>query len=403
MKSDIRILLFNILLFSSLRLSAQVSILVDSESKTSLPASSAGTNAASSTSVNVYKPALTPYHRIITINEQLPDRDLLSSDVVRTTYTDLSKLAANSVSNFLHTETQTLFPYNMGEFERKQIISYPNDPGKLSVIYTTHKEKSTFVINLTPTKEGTEGRLRNEYLKEIRKLSKEEDTDSLPVPNILKYIGHTYVCNGVQGIFVNRKSLSVAQCAVFECGTWMLGIKLKTSDLDSAQHARLEENLMLYFNPSRYTALSPLNLKSNVGFESEVMKDTETSSAMVNSAFKKLDWASRYVSSNERHSGFPDIYLAMHVASLSEYLRIMEKRITTIRNPNSIRFFEDLNAIKLAGFLPEFIMEEYDRVMIVPDDIQLNFEAYRQWKQSREIRSGLKEKKYTITYRNLPY
>ena len=148
--------------------------------------------------------------------------------------------------------------------------------------------------------------------------------------------------------------------------------------------------------------MSPLNLKSNVGFIGDSMKDAETSSAMVNSAFKKMDWATRNVSSKERYSGFPDIYLAMHLESAKEYLRIQGKKMIT-GNPKTDHFFEDLNAISNAGFLPEFIMEEYDRVMIVPDDLKLNFDAYREWKKGRQISASLKEKKYIITYRNLPY
>ena len=119
------------------------------------------------------------------------------------------------------------------------------------------------------------------------------------------------------------------------------------------------------------------------------MKDTESSSAMVNSAFKKMDWASAKVSKKERYSGFPDIYLAMHIASLTEYLRIQAKKSTLSKNPTVAQFYNDLSTINDAGFLPEFIMEEYENVMIVPDEVTLNFEAYKQWKQGRELKARM--------------
>ena len=402
MKSGIWRHIFMIFTILSYSLNAQVSVLMQPDRKATASGTISEIKETGSDNSETANSFSSEYHHVKTISESSAFPDLLMMDEGRTTYSDLNKVAANPSSNYFHTESRTVFPFRMGEFERQQIIEFPGNPGKILVIYTAPKGKLSFTISLTPTNEGTEGRLRNEYLKEIKKLSGEEKSDTLPTPDPIKYVGRNYICNGVQGCFTNQIAGSVSQLTVFECGVWLLGFKLKTNNMDSTQRARLDESLTRRFNPAALTALSPLNLKSNVGFIGDSMKDAETSSAMVNSAFKKMDWATRNVSSKERYSGFPDIYLAMHLESAKEYLRIQGKKMIT-GNQKPDRFFEDLNAISNAGFLPEFIMEEYDRVMIVPDDLKLNFDAYREWKKGRQISASLKEKKYIITYRNLPY
>ena len=403
MKSRITIYIFFLFTFFSYSLNAQVVVLLNSESKDTTLNVLSGASTSASTNFKADKSVSSYYHTLKTISESTSSSFFPASDDARKTYRDLNKVAADSKSNFLHSETNTVFYYTIGEFERTQIIAYPKDPGRITAIYNNQKGKSSFVVNLTPTKEGTEGRLRNEYLKEIKKLSKEEETNFLPKPTVVKFNGTHYICNGVQGSYTNGKKHSISQVTVFECGAWLMDVNLKSSDMDSVRFSQLDEGLILRFNPARLTSLSPLNLKSNVGFVGEAMKDSVLTSAMVNSAFKKMDWASDNVSIKERHSGFPDIYLAMHIASLTEYLRIQSKKKNLSKSPKAKQFFDDLNAIYNAGFLPEFIMEEYDHVMIVPANINLNFEAFSQWKLGRELSLNLKEKKYTITYRNLPY
>ncbi len=403
MKFEINRYIFIIITLLSCTLNAQVSVLLDSESKVTASGATSGILDFGIKKADAAKSSSSEFHVVKTIDESTAQPDMLTTDEGRATYRDLNKVAADPNSNFLHSESNTLFPFRMGEFERIQLIAYPNVPGRIEAIYTAQKGKSSFIISLTPTREATEGRLRDEYLKEIKKLSNEEKRNYLPKPTPVKFNGRNYICNGVQGSYADGNLRSVSQLTVFECGVWLLGIKLKAGDTDFARFSQLEESLTLRFNPARLTALSPLNLKSNVTFAGESMKDTESSSAMVNSAFKKMDWASAKVSKKERYSGFPDIYLAMHIASLTEYLRIQAKKSTLSKNPTVAQFYNDLSTINDAGFLPEFIMEEYENVMIVPDEVTLNFEAYKQWKQGRELKASLKEKKYTIAYRNLPY
>lgn len=354
------------------------------------------------TSASTYSSnVVTNAYSTIELEEKQFVPEILKSETSRLTYSDLNKLAQDPKSNYLHPETKTLFPYDLGQFERKQIIAYPNDPGKLLAIYSDKSGKSSIVLSLTPTQDAKEGRLRNEYLKEIRKLSKEVENISLPKPQVLKFRGRNFSNNGVSGTYYNKKE--IAQVTVYECGAWLLGMKVKTQGVDSLNFAKMTEELTQQFNPSRYTALSPLNLKSNVEFNREAMKDTVMSSALANSAFKKMNWAADNVGVRERHSGFPDIYLNMHIAALEEYMRIQGRKKSLSKSAAASEFYNDILALKNADFLAEYIMEQYEEVMNVPPNTKLDFEAYRQWKQGKTIRTRLTDNRYTIIYRNLPY
>lgn len=312
---------------------------------------------------------------------------------------ELTKLAANPKSDYLHPESQLVFPYKMNDFERIQIIVYENNPTKFeAVYYSSDNHKNSFTISLYRIETGTEGRLRNEYLKEIRKFGKEEKIDSLPKATPIKFMGPRYTCNGVKGSY-DFSEKAHSQLYVYECGTWMMKIKIKAKNLGKEEIAELESKLTQAFDPSKLTALRPLMPKSIVDFERAALADTVMTAAMVGSAFRKLDWATSNVRASERASGFPDLYLNMHIASLKEFLKIQQNKQSLDISPSAKKYFKDLSEINNAKFLPEFIMDQYQKIMFVPEDLTLNFPAYYKWKENKNLTIDLNKKMYTICYR----
>lgn len=317
-------------------------------------------------------------------------------------YSELAKVAANNRSNFLHVETNTTFPHLIEDFERIQLITPLNKPGKVDVIYKSRKNKSTFTISLEPGGEAVEGRLRNIYLTGIKQLSKEQGKNYLPKPTFLKFRGSRYISNGVQGLYVNDTK-SFSQFNAFECGSWIFGVKLFVEGMDELGFTQFKEELIRYINPARLTALRPMNLKPNVDFTGEALKDTVVTGALFGSAFKKINWAERNVSEKERYSGFPDIYLGMHVEALKEYLKIIGRKPNRSKVPENARFYSDLKSINDAGFLAEFIVESYENVMIIPSTVNIDTNSYNHWKTERQLDVDLLKKRYKINYRALPY
>lgn len=368
-------------------------------------ASSAVHQAADALSEEKYTPvnAYTVRHSFTALNELSEDTPLtmLSISTELPLYREPAQVAANGKCNFLHKASGTIFPYRINGFERAKLIF--SSESKIEVIYKTAKEQSTFTVALIPADEATEGRLRNTYLAGIKQMAKEKGKNYSPKPTFLKFRGLKYTNAGVEGTYVHDEK-EFSQLQVFDCGSWVLTIQLDMKGMEEEQFKLFGNDLIRYLNPARLTALKLMNLKPNVDFDNESLKDTVVTGALVASAFKKMDWATENVSERERYAGFPDIYLTMHTESLREYLRILTRKPNRTKSPENLRFYADLKAIHDAGFLNEFVVETYENVMIVPEHIQLNFPAYRKWKQQREeLKVDLLKKRYKINYRPLPY
>lgn len=327
----------------------------------------------------------------------------LKYSTVFPTYSDVVKVTAKPKSNFLYTSTGTEFPYQISEFVRKQILVSKTENGKISVTYKPILEadkKTYFSIRLLPAGFGSEGRLRNAFVETINVFSKELAVTAKPKINPVKYNGKLYYSVGVKGVFKTDKS-SFSSLTLYECGSWLMEIKIVNLNTDSLGYQNFHNELVQIFNPSRLTAVNPLYDRPNLDFNKDGLQEPTLTGVLWAAAMKKINWASSEVTNAERAAGFPDLYLNMHLESIKEYLKIEKNKITL--NSKAERYYNDLLAINNAGFLPEYIMEQYENVMIVPSNIQLNFDAYHQWKKDKDIQVNIRKKLYNISYRNLPY
>lgn len=395
------------LIFSNLLIvNAQLlNIKLDNQPETLSTVHADGANVGSSTTYEVLPILPTIPKKSFSIVEELYENSSIGGLTISTdvpSFNELEKVAANNKSNFIHLASNTVFPHLIDDFERFQLIVTTNQPGKVDVIYKSKKNNSTFTVTLMPGGEAIEGRLRNEYLNGIKQLSKELGKDYLPKPTFMKFRGSRYINNGVKGKYVNKEK-SFSQFSIFECGSWMMGTKINMEGVDEADLDRFSEGLIRYFNPARLTRQKPMNLKPNVDFIGEALKDTVVTGALFGAAIKKINWADMNVNEMERYSGFPDIYLEMHVESLKEYLKILGRKPNRSNVPENARFYAGLKQINDAGFLEEFIVETYEGVMIVPDTVDLDMNGFEAWKNGRDLQVDLLKKRYKINYRALPY
>ncbi|VBB48066.1 exported hypothetical protein [uncultured Paludibacter sp.] len=312
---------------------------------------------------------------------------------------NLESVAANPKLDYAHSSTKTVFPYKLTDFERKQIIAYEKDPNKIDVIYESpsSNKKIWFKISLLPTYEAVEGRLRDEYIHQIEKNRNKNKKWETPNPILIKEYGSKYICNGIKGTF-HLTEKKHRQVRVYECGTWLFSLFLSSDNSDEDEFEKTADMIADYFKPEHLTELKPLNIKPNISFERELLKDTVFMGPMIGSGFTKLDWVRENVRENERASGFPDLYLPMHLAAMDKFLQLASKK----RMSNSLqaqKYYEDLLEIKQAGFMSEFIMEQFNKVMIVPPNIKLNYDAFHQWRAGKNISVDLNKKWYIICYR----
>ena len=301
--------------------------------------------------------------------------------------------------DYIHQETKTNFPELFENYKRIDVYSFDKKDENIGVTYEneTNDKKTTISIYLYPTEEATEDRLRNEYFNSMQSIATISKNGINATQKLIKKIGEKYICNGIKAEMKNDKN-EITHLSLFECGTWFYKIRLTTSELDSTQVETIEKKIIEKFDPTRLTGIRKLHTKANVYFSKSAFCDSIMLGSTMGSAFKKINWAMENVKENERASGFPDLYIDMHIESIKELLKFQEK-YKYKKTQTTIEYLRELNSIVEAGFLNEFLMEQYKMLLIVPYDRLLNFEAYEKWKDNNKLTIDLNKKYYVVSYK----
>jgi hypothetical protein len=295
---------------------------------------------------------------------------------------------------YIHIFTNTVFPEQIETYKRQDIYSFDKKDSNVGITYENQEinKKTTFSVYIYPAGEGSEGRLRNEYLTSLKSSFEGTYTSQFAIKNV----GKKYICNGFKAI-LKTESDKFSQLSLFECGVWFIKIHLTTNNLDSTFISNLEKSILDNFNPSKLTELKPLESKAAVYMGKAAFRDSVMLGSVMGSAFKKLDWAIKNVKEEEKASGFPDMYLDMHIEALKELISF-NKKTNTRQNPLTIEYLKEVKSIIDAGFLEEFIMKQYSMVMIIPDNIKFDFEEFEKWKMNKNLMIDLNERYYMLAY-----
>lgn len=301
-----------------------------------------------------------------------------------------------SKGDFTHNATGTIFPEQIEGYPRKNIYSFTKQDDGIEVTYES-PEKTSIAIKIYPAGDGAEGRLRNEYLKILQTISdaanKTIGFDQGPV----RRVGTKYICNGFQAVSNLKTKKEVARLALYECGAWFLKIKITSKDLDSNGIRALEEKVLNKYDPTKFTELKPLNLKSDFIVAPVLGKDRTRAKYVLKSGLKKLEWANKNVPENERASGFPDLYLNMHIEALKEFAECKDDNYTP--DNDIAKLISEVNKVIRSNYLAEFIMKQYRMVMIVPENMKFDFEGFAKWQEVHNISMDINRFYYVIAYR----
>jgi len=293
----------------------------------------------------------------------------------------------NTTGEYIHKATKSKFPEKLENLNRVEVLSLDNKEKNIVVSYASENNKTNISINIYPSESAYEGRLREEYLNSIKSLLNKTQLEQ----KYIKYQGDKFICNGFKGMVLGENN-SFTEILIFECGTWFLKLQLETNELDKTQIDELLSKIIKFIDPSKLTGVKKLNKEADLTFDQNKIKDDITLEYSMGSAFKKLEWVKNNIPENECASGFPDLYLDMHIVSLTEVVNILEK------NKSTGQYLKELNLIINSGFLNEFILDQYQMVMIIPENIKLDFERYKLWKEKNNTEINLNDKKYNITY-----
>ena len=286
--------------------------------------------------------------------------------------------------DYTHPPTNFVFPTQIDNFKRVKIYSFDKKRENIGVVY--EYKKTTITLYAYPAGDATEHRLTNQFLGSLQAIAtaarKGIDTDNQAV----RYEGD-YICNGFKAeIKDNNKYNSLA---LYECGRWFFKIRMTSDDLDSLYLNNFEQKLLTQFEPSKLTALSPLQSQSSVHIAPYVVRsDSVFFVAAVGYTLEKVKWAWDSVPENERASGFPSIHLGMHVAALKAFINSpKEKCQDCTATDETLKMLNELQEIYDNGFLELFILDEMNMLLNfgnyeIKEDV---WENYLKWKNNRKF------------------
>jgi hypothetical protein len=204
-----------------------------------------------------------------------------------------------------------------------------------------------------------------------------------------------YKINGFSAVTADEPK---SQLTLFECGEWFFKIRITTSSLDTAEINGLEREALHSIDPTRLVKCSRFNPRAQVYIAEAAATDSLMLGSAMGSAFKKISWALQHVDSLERAAGFPDLYLGLQVESLKEFAQFGKGKKWN-RKQSTADYLDELNRIIDAGYAEEFIMEQFDMIMIVPKEVTLDFEGFQNWKQTHPVTINLNERYYLVSYK----
>ncbi len=301
-----------------------------------------------------------------------------------------------SKADYTHTATGFNFPLTIDQYYRTDIYAFDKKKQNIGITYKTNDLKTIVSVYLYPAGAATEDRLRNEYLESMQSVANISDNGVHAEQFAVSFKNGDYKINGFKANIKNIDKKS--SLCVFECGEWFFKIRISSEILDTLGMKQTEQKILDLYKPTRLVKISHLNPKADISFTKAVFVDSLMLGSAMGSAFKKLEWAMDNIDSLERASGFPGLYLDMHIASLKEFTEFEKKYPDFSKTKRTEEYLTELKSIIENGFLEEFIMEQFNMIMIVPENLEFDFEEFDEWKKNNPISINLNERFYVIWF-----
>ena len=301
---------------------------------------------------------------------------------------------------YTHPSTGTSFPkFLSGGFLREDVYSFDKKNENIGVTYSRNLsgERTTISLYLYPAGDGVEGRLRSEYQYSLQSVVALTENGLHATQDSVRHKGAEYICNGFKAIFTtDNKELS--QLTLFESGAWFYKLRITSSRADTTFLSNLEAKILQTFDPTPLAGLTLLNEDVSLHCAPIILQDSLLFNCAVGSALRRIEWVMENVDAKERATGFPDLYIDLHVEGLKAFLESQYKEDYNEKSERIVNYLRELQLISDAGFLYEFVMEQYEFILIIPENRPIRYEEYLEWKSQNNITIDLSRKFHVISF-----
>ena len=306
--------------------------------------------------------------------------------------------------NYIHPSTHFNFPkFLFGDYQLESVNSFDRKNENIGITYGKNKngEKIKFTLYLYPAGDGFGGRLRSEYKKSLHSAFLAMTKQGLHArQGTVQHKGEKYICNGIQATFSNDNN-DLSQLTVFESGVWFYKIRITSNQTDTTLLSDLETKIIQTFDPAALADLTLLDEKVSVYFPTAAaFRDSVLLGSAMGSAFRKLEWILENVDDKEKATGFPDLYIDLHVEGLKAFMEFQHRDNfnETKKSDFTINYLNELQLISDAGFLYEFVMEQYEMLLIIPENIPIKYDEYLEWRSQNNIIINIDDEFYVLSF-----
>lgn len=301
--------------------------------------------------------------------------------------------------DYRHEETGVIFPEQIGQYFRGDLTYFGGDIGNIAATYRPASDGVELAVYLYPAPDATEDRLRHEFSDALASIATISGQPIVASQQPFVYRDGAYRTIGLTADIQDAYGTKDSRLIVFECGRWFLKYRLTWENVSSAEVDAVHAMLLEVFSPAAIMRTDPLRREGDVFVAPAAFRDSLTLGSALAGAFRKLEWAQENVDSLEAAFGFPGLHLAVHTESLVAMVDFWnENRMG--KDVTHHTFFSDLIAVVQSGFLNEFVMEEYEMLMLVPDSVELNLEEYRAWRRMNSVTTTLKTRYFVVGYKD---
>ena len=289
---------------------------------------------------------------------------------------------------FTYAESDLTFPVAINEFERVSIYSYDKKDENMSASYNYNKggAKTTVTVYVYPRDyEGSLIGFRDAYMNDLKAIATSLNMGLDAEQYYVNYEQDGYKVNGFMAqIQVDNKKNT--QLALYECGRWFFKIRVTSNMLNMDSMEALNTMFVQQIKPTSLVQKTGASLSTLVHVAPACVKDSLLELCVLAMAIENVEWAEQHIDSVERLAGFPSLYLDMYVQGFKKLVEVADEHpeIKT-NNEFAIEYLKKLRMLDENGFLDEFVLENYNMVMIIPEGRTFEFEAYRKWEEENKI------------------
>lgn len=283
--------------------------------------------------------------------------------------------------NYTQSATNIVFPENIDGYLRSDLSTF--DKAETDITATYKDDKTTVTVYVYPAEYASGSYLRREFIYSLKAIAVINDRNIEATESLHRYEKNGYKINGFHALVDNPDETKTA-LEIYGCGVWHFKIRISTQSLDTIAINDLFAKTCAIFKPEELVKISNLSLAPQITISRNALSDSLLLGCTMGEALGEAKW-SENIDKTELISGFPDVYLDMHISGVKAFIKFADEHKDFMSTKTTYDYIDQLRTLIANGFLDEYILEYYNNLLIRSEKENVDFKAYNQWKMLHPV------------------